>query len=99
MKQIKTPQDLAINGAAPAFEQLLHVGLPNIGNKDDFLKYISDIFDRRWLTNNGPIVQEFEQRVADYHCAKHCVAISAIILLPSLMLAVSLKGESVPPVS
>ncbi|MEQ1668721.1 MAG: hypothetical protein ABL868_09725, partial [Sulfuriferula sp.] len=55
---IKISKDLAINGAPPAFEQLLHVGRPNIGSREAFMKYAEDIFDRRWLSNNGPLVQE-----------------------------------------
>ena len=26
---------------------------------------INAILDRRWLSNNGPVVQEFEKKVAD----------------------------------
>ena len=64
MKRIRSREDLAINGAAPAFAETLHVGRPNIGSRDDFLQYVGDIFDRRWLTNNGPVVQEFEKRIS-----------------------------------
>ena len=56
---------LAVYGATPAFQQPLHVDRPNIGNREAFLKFAGDIFDRCWLTNNGPMVQSFERRVAD----------------------------------
>lgn len=98
MKLIKTPQDLAINGAAPAFEQPLHVGRPNIGSRESFLKYAGDIFDRRWLTNNGQIVQEFEQLVEDYHGVKHCVAMcNGTIALEIAIRALELQGEVIIP--
>ena len=74
MKLIHTPADLAINGAAPAFEQPLHVGRPNFGDRDAFLRRVNQILDNQWLTNNGPMVQEFEQRIAEYLGVKHCVA-------------------------
>jgi hypothetical protein len=37
---------------------LLHVRRPNIGNRERFLQRVNEILDRRWLSNNGPIVQE-----------------------------------------
>ena len=98
MKKIKTYQDLAINGAPPAFEEQLHVGRPNIGNREVFLQYAEEMFDRRWLTNNGPLVQEFEQRVADYHNVKHCVAMcNGTVALEIAIRALELKGEVIIP--
>ncbi len=98
MKLIQTPRDLAINGATPAFEQLLHVGRPNIGNRKDFLKYVEEMFDRNWLTNNGPIVQEFEQKVADFHGVKHCVSMcNGTIALEIAIRALGLEGEVIVP--
>lgn len=98
MKLIRTAQDLAINGAAPAFEQQLHVGRPNIGNREAFMKYVGDIFDRRWLTNNGPVEQAFEQRIADYHQVKHCITMSnGTIALEIAIRALGMKGEVIVP--
>ena len=37
---------------------------------------LGDIFDRRWLTNDGPVVQELEQRIAEQLGVRHCVAMS-----------------------
>ncbi len=48
MKQLKTIHDLAIHGAVPAFDKPLHVGRPNIGSKEAFLKYAEEIFERRF---------------------------------------------------
>lgn len=98
MKTIRTPQDLAINGAPPAFDQFLHVGHPNIGEREAFLKYVSEIFDRRWLTNNGPLVQEFEQRIAEYLNVKHCVSMcNGTIALEIAIRALGLEGEVIIP--
>ncbi len=44
---------------------LLHVGRPNLGSRESFLAKVNDILDRRWLSNNGPVVQEFEREVAE----------------------------------
>ena len=98
MKKIKTFQDLAINGATAAFEEPLHVGRPNIGNREVFLQYAEEMFDRRRLTNDGPLVKEFEQKVADYHNVKHCVAMcNGTVALEIAIRALELKGEVIIP--
>lgn len=58
--------DPAIFGGAPAFETALHVGRPNLGNRQKFLERLNDILDRRWPTNVGRYVREFEQRIAEF---------------------------------
>lgn len=98
MKKVTSPPDLAINGAPPAFEQPLHVGRPNMGSREAFLKYAEDIFDRCWLTNNGPMVQEFEKRVADYLGVKHCIAMcNGTMALEISIRALGLEGEVIVP--
>jgi hypothetical protein len=47
-------QDLAIFGNAPAFAEKVHVGRPNVGNREHLLNRINDMLDRNWLTNDGP---------------------------------------------
>ena len=98
MKPILNSQDLAINGAPPAFAEQLHVGRPNIGSREAFLKYVDDIFERRWLSNNGPLVQEFERRVAELHGVKHCVAMcNGTVALEIAIRALGLVGEVIVP--
>ena len=98
MKMIRTDKDLAINGAAPAFEEPLHVGRPNIGSRDTFMKYVEKMFDNRWLSNNGPIVQEFEKRVAEHHNVKHCIAMcNGTVALEIAIRALGLEGEVIIP--
>lgn len=98
MKEIKTARDLAINGAPPAFDQFLHVGRPNMGSRDAFIKYVDDIFERRWLSNNGPLVQELEKRIADLHGVKHCVAMcNGTVALEIAIRALDLEGEVIVP--
>lgn len=97
-KKIQTARDLAINGAPPAFNRILHVGSPNIGSVEGFLQYVGQVFDCRRLTNNGPLVQEFEQRVADYHGVRHCVAMcNGTIALEIAIRALGLEGEVIVP--
>lgn len=82
----------------PTFPEPLHVGRPNIGSKEAFLKYVDDMFDRRWLSNNGPLVQEFEARVAAYLGVKHCVAMcNGTIALEIAIRALGMEGEVIVP--
>lgn len=97
-KIIRSAADLAINGAPPAFDQPLHVGRPNIGNRAAFLQRVEQILDSHWLTNNGPVVQEFERRIADYLGVKHCVAMcNGTIALEIAIRALDLTGEVILP--
>ena len=52
------------SGGAPAFAERLHVGQPNVGDRNRLVERINGILDRRWLPNAGVYVREFEQRVA-----------------------------------
>jgi dTDP-4-amino-4,6-dideoxygalactose transaminase len=89
---------LAIFGGTPAFAAPLHVGRPNIGNRAALLGRINDLLDRRWLTNNGPFVQEFEQRIADLLGVKHCIAMcNATVALEIAARALELHGEVIVP--
>jgi dTDP-4-amino-4,6-dideoxygalactose transaminase len=98
MKSITVEADLAINGAPPAFETPLHVGRPNLGSRASFLAHAAAIYDRRWLSNNGPMVQEFEARIAKFLGAKHCVAMcNGTVALEIAIRALELKGEVIVP--
>ena len=90
--------DLAICGGVPAFGEPLHVGRPNIGDRDKFEERIGDILDRRWLTNGGRYVQEFEQRIAGLVGVEHCIAMcNATVALEIAIRALGLRGEVIVP--
>ena len=99
MKKTKrTIGDLALFGGNPAFAEPLHVGRPNIGGRESFLARVEDLLDRRWLTNNGPFVQELEQKLAAFLGVKHCIAVcNATIALEITIRALGLKGEVIVP--
>jgi dTDP-4-amino-4,6-dideoxygalactose transaminase len=66
-----TVSDLAYFGGDTTFDEPLHVGRPNIGNRQDFEKRLADILDRHWLTNGGRYVTDFEKRIADIVGVEH----------------------------
>lgn len=90
--------ELAILGGRPAFQEKLHVGRPNIGDRRRFLERINDILDRRWLTNNGPYVQELEHKIADLLGVRHCMAMcNGTVALEIAIRALGLTGEVIVP--
>lgn len=75
-----------------------YVGRPNLGNREKFLSRISDILDRRWLSNGGPMVQEFEKSIAKFLDVKHVIAISnATAALEIASRAIGFSGEVIIP--
>lgn len=97
-KKISTASDLALNGAKPSFNEPIHVGRPNMGDRVAFIKHVNDIFDRRWLSNNGPLVEQLEKRIAEVLGVKHCVAMcNGTVALEIAIRAVQLTGEVIVP--
>jgi dTDP-4-amino-4,6-dideoxygalactose transaminase len=89
---------LAILGSVPAFREVLHVGRPNIGDRSAFLQRINEMFDRRWLTNAGPLVLEFERKLAEFLQVKHVLAMcNATVALELAIRAADLTGEVIVP--
>jgi len=90
--------DLAILGGSPTFQNKLHVGKPNIGNRERFLARLNDILDQKWLTNNGPYVQQFEERIRELTGVKNCVATcNGTLALEIAIKAAQLTGEVIVP--
>jgi dTDP-4-amino-4,6-dideoxygalactose transaminase len=98
MKDKSALSELAVFGGRPAFEEVLHVGRPNVGDRSAFERRVGDILDRRWLTNAGRYVQEFERRVAELVGVEHCVAMcNATVALEIAIRALGMKGEVIVP--
>jgi len=94
----KSLEDLALFGGTPAFSETIHVGRPNVGNCKNLLRRINDILERRWLTNSGVYVREFEQRVAELLGVKHCIAMcNGTVALEIAVRALDMKGEVIVP--
>ncbi len=91
-------QPLALLGGRPAFTEVLHVGRPNLGDRAALLTRINGMLDSRWLSNNGPLVKEFERRIAEYVGVRHCVAMcNATVALQIAVRALGLRGEVIVP--
>jgi len=93
-----TIDDLAILGGTPAFPEKLHVGRPNLGDRQRLLDRINDILDRRWLTNRGVYVQELEHKIAEIVGVEHCIAMcNGTVALEIAIRAAGLAGEVIVP--
>lgn len=88
--------ELAILGGPKAFAERLHVGRPNIGDRAMLMRRMGGILDRRCLTNDGPLVREFEQAVAEFVDVRHCVATAnGALALQIVIRASGLEGEAI----
>jgi dTDP-4-amino-4,6-dideoxygalactose transaminase len=89
---------LACLGALPAFNDKLHVGRPNIGDRERLMGLINGILDRRWLSNNGECVREFERRMCAHLGVRHCIPVcNATVGLEVAIRALDLRGEVIVP--
>jgi dTDP-4-amino-4,6-dideoxygalactose transaminase len=97
-KNLRTAADLAVNGAPPLFTEPVHVGRPNIGDHERFLKRARDTLESLWLSNNGPMLVEFEKRICEKLGVKNCVAMcNGTIALEIATRALELRGEVIVP--
>lgn len=97
-KPMRKLTDLAYFGGSPAFSEDLFVGRPNTGDREGFMERIDDMFDRRWFTNQGPYVREFEARISELVGVKHCIAMcNATIALEILTRALGMSDEVIVP--
>jgi len=95
---VNSLDQLAIFGGTPAFAEQLHVGRPNIGERDRLLARFNDILDTKWLSNMGPYERELEARLAETLGVKHCIAMcNATVALEIAIRAVGMTGEVIVP--
>ncbi|SHG02885.1 DegT/DnrJ/EryC1/StrS family aminotransferase [Pedobacter caeni] len=60
----------------------------------EFESYMSSIWERQWLTNNGPLVNELELKLKNYLNVKHLLFVSnGTMALQIAIKALGLKGE------
>lgn len=73
---------------------MIPVTKPYLPSMEKYQDYISDIWERKWLTNNGPLLNEFELKLKKYLGVKHLAYLSnGTIALQLAIKALDLKGE------
>ena len=82
----------------PMFSEPLYVGKPNIGDKELYYQMMDDVFERRWLTNNGKYVKMLEKQLCEYLGVKHAIPVcNATIGLEIATRALGFEGEVIVP--
>ena len=71
----KQPSDLACLGGQPLFAEKLYVGRPNLCAREKLHAALDQIFDNRWLTNDGPFLRRFEETLQAFLGVRHVVAV------------------------
>ncbi|MEV0155852.1 dTDP-4-dehydro-6-deoxyglucose aminotransferase [Micromonospora sp. NPDC050686] len=90
--------DLALFGGRPALLHPLHTNQPNTVDRTRLFDRLTWALDNQWLSNGGPLVREFEDRVAELAGVRNCVATcNATTALQLLMRAADLSGEVIVP--
>jgi dTDP-4-amino-4,6-dideoxygalactose transaminase len=82
----------------PAFAEPLLVGRPNLGSSEVIHRYVQEALARRWLSNDGALVREFERQIAERVGVKHCLAVcNATAGLEIALRAADVTGEVIVP--
>ena len=72
---------------------MINVTKTYLPNKEKYKKYIDEIYENGWLTNNGPLVQKLEKRLAEYLGVKNIVLVSnGTVALEIAYRTLGLKG-------
>ena len=75
--------------------QKINVTEPFLPPLEEYIEYLKGIWDRNWLTNQGPLVREFEERLQGYHDLNlrvNCVANGSLGLQIALT-ALGIQGQ------
>jgi len=73
---------------------MINVTKPFLPDREEYFEYLRGIWDRCWLTNNGPLVNELELKLKEYLNVKHLLFLgNGTIALQIAIKALDLKGE------
>jgi dTDP-4-amino-4,6-dideoxygalactose transaminase len=97
-KASQRTSDVALLGGEAAFLRTLHVGRPNMPDRAAFMARIDQIYASGRVTNLGPMVLDFEERVARIAGARHCIATcNATVGLELAVRALGMEGDVIVP--
>ncbi len=73
---------------------MINVTQPYLPPKEELLEYIDKIYDKKWLTNMGPLSSDLELKLKDYLGVNHLLFLNnGTIALQIAIKALELKGE------
>jgi len=56
--------------------RMINVTKTYLPNKEKYQKYVDEIFESGWITNNGPMLKKLEERLTEYLGVKNIVLVS-----------------------
>lgn len=72
---------------------MINVTKTYLPNKEKYKQYVDEIYANGWVTNNGPLVQRLEKRLAEYLGVKNIVLVSnGTVALEIAYRTLGLKG-------
>lgn len=78
----------------PLPTKMIPVTRPFLPPKTEYQRYLDGIWERNWLTNNGPLVNELELSLKEYLGLDHLLFVSnGTIAIQLAIKALDLKGE------
>lgn len=76
--------------------EIINVTKTYLPNKEKYLKYIDEIYENGWITNNGPLVQKLEKKLAKYLGVKNIVLVAnGTVALEIAYRTLELKGFAI----
>jgi dTDP-4-amino-4,6-dideoxygalactose transaminase len=73
---------------------MINVAKPFLPDQEEYFEYLRGIWERCWLTNNGPLVNELELKLKEYLNIDHLLFLTnGTIALQIAIKALDLKGE------
>lgn len=76
------------------FENPIYVTKPFLPRIEEFCKGLSEIWDNRWLTNRGPVVQRFAKELSKYFQADNvCLFNNGTLALQIALQGMEISGE------
>lgn len=73
---------------------MIPVTKPYLPKEYDYKKYLEGIWQRNWLTNDGPLVNEFELKLKKYLDQKHLIFVgNGTLALQIAIRALEIRGE------
>ncbi len=75
-------------------DKKIYVTEPSLPPLKEFIPYLEQIWESKWLTNNGPFHQKFEKALCDYLGVKHIsVFANGTLALVTALQALKITGE------
>ena len=56
---------------------MINVTKTHLPNKEKYKKYVDEIYEKGWITNNGPLVQKLEKRLEEYLGVTNLILVSS----------------------